>query len=323
MNLTSVMTLEAEVAKIKSRRAWLSAMTVLLACAMMFIMQLVCSFAIAFLFPDVQGEVLTAVIEMVCYVIYLTVPFGIAAIIFKTCLKAYDSYKPKYVTPKKPVLYILGAVGIGYIVNVTVNLLFGWLINLFDMPTVEAPQTTAGIILLYISTAVFPAVLEEWAFRGVILKNLLPYGRKGAILISSLLFGIMHVDPARVIFATAFGLLLGICYEYTRSIKIPMIIHFINNAIAVTSSLSLDNDVMIIIMDVVVYSFMGFGVAALIYYIRNGIQHKKISLNRPLHVGYKLTSGRYLLKTLLNPGVIPLALLYLFIFAAQFFASYE
>ena len=55
MNLTSVMTHEAEVAKIKSRRAWLSAMTVLLACAMMFIMQLVCSFAIAFLFPDVPG----------------------------------------------------------------------------------------------------------------------------------------------------------------------------------------------------------------------------------------------------------------------------
>lgn len=319
MNLTDIMTEETVTAKRFSRRAWLTAMTALLACSLMFVMQLVCSFVIAAVFPDVKGEVAEALIDIACYVIYLTVPFGIAAIIFKTCLSTRDGYKPKYLTPKKPVLYILGAVGIGYIINIAVNLLLGWLLDHFETPSSGAPETTAGIILLYISTAVLPAIIEEWVFRGVILKNLLPYGKRGALLISSLLFGIMHVDPARVIFATCFGLLLGICYEYTRSIKIPMIIHFINNSIAVTSMVAQDNSIISLIIGLIIIAFLGFGVAALVYYIRNGVNHKIISLNRPLHIGYKLTSGKFLLKAIINPGLIPFALLYMFIFALYYF----
>lgn len=319
MNPNDIMTKEEENAKRVNRRAWLAAMTALLACSFMFIMQFVCSFAISAFAPDISGEVESALVDILCYVIYLVVPFGIAAVIFKTCLASHDGYKPKYLTPKKPVLYILGAVGVGYIVNITVNLLFGWLLDRFETPATAVPETTAGIILLYFSTAVLPAVLEEWAFRGVILKNLLPYGRKGALIISALLFGIMHVDPARVVFASVFGLLLGICYEYTRSIKIPMIIHFINNSIAVTATIAMDNTIISMVISLVIFGFMGFGVAALIYFIRNGVNHKIISLNRPLHIGYKLKSGKYLLKAVLNPGLIPLALLYLFIFAAYFF----
>lgn len=300
------------------RRAWLAAMVALLACSLMFIMQLVCSFVIAAVYPVGKGEAADALVDILCYISYLTIPFGIAAIIYKTCLPARDGYKPKYFTPKKPVLYILGTVGVGYIVNIVAHILLGWLLDRFNTPATEVPETAAGIILLYISTAVLPAILEEWAFRGVLLKNLLPYGRKGALIISSLLFGIMHVDPARIIFATVFGLLLGICYEYTRSIKIPMIIHFINNSIAVTATLAEENIVISAVIGFVIYGFMGFGVAALIYFIRNGVNHKIISLNRPLHIGYKLTSGKYLLKAVLNPGLIPLALLYMFIFAAYY-----
>ncbi len=89
------------------------------------------------------------------------------------------------------------------------------------------------IVLTFISTAIVPAFVEELLFRGMIYKNLRPYGRSGAIVISALLFGLMHQNAAQLFYATAAGIVLAVAYELTGSFWSCVLLHFFNNYFAV------------------------------------------------------------------------------------------
>ena len=75
--------------------------------------------------------------------------------------------------------------------------------------------------------------MEELFFRKGLIDLCSPYGKKFALVISSLLFGFIHMNLSQGIFAIIFGLIMGSIYLYTKDIKTSMIIHLINNGYAV------------------------------------------------------------------------------------------
>ena len=85
------------------------------------------------------------------------------------------------------------------------------------------------VILLVFSSAIIPAFSEELLFRGVILSNLRPYGKGMAVIVSALLFGLMHMNAAQLLYATAAGVVLGLVYIKTNSLWLCVLIHFCNN----------------------------------------------------------------------------------------------
>ena len=85
------------------------------------------------------------------------------------------------------------------------------------------------LILQFITICVVPGFCEEFLFRGSILTNCLPFGRSNAILISALLFGLMHQNAEQILYAFAAGILLGIVYERTGSIWNCTVLHIFNN----------------------------------------------------------------------------------------------
>jgi membrane protease YdiL (CAAX protease family) len=85
-----------------------------------------------------------------------------------------------------------------------------------------------------LSLAVFGPVLEELMFRGAITSALLKeYNPAKAIVLSALVFGIFHINPAQVLTATLVGLLLGWVYYQTASLIPCILIHVLNNATSV------------------------------------------------------------------------------------------
>ncbi|MCP4511071.1 MAG: CPBP family intramembrane metalloprotease [Fuerstiella sp.] len=81
--------------------------------------------------------------------------------------------------------------------------------------------------------AVTPAICEEIAFRGFILSGLARGGRlKIAVLVSSLMFGIIHMIPQQAFNAALLGLVLGLLAVHSRSLFPAMAFHLCNNAIA-------------------------------------------------------------------------------------------
>ena len=85
-----------------------------------------------------------------------------------------------------------------------------------------------------LSITIIAPLVEELLFRGAIQGYLLKTGMKPmlAILISSFIFGVIHLNPAQVPFAFAIGLIFGWLYYRTASLIPGIIGHFINNSIA-------------------------------------------------------------------------------------------
>lgn len=106
-----------------------------------------------------------------------------------------------------------------------------WLEGTFDY----MQASWAGILLV----ALVGPVVEELFFRGAIERTLLrKYKPWVAIVVSGLIFGIVHMNPAQVVFASLAGMLLGWLYWQTRSLIPCMVVHVLNNSFSVWSSLA-------------------------------------------------------------------------------------
>ena len=94
------------------------------------------------------------------------------------------------------------------------------------------PTQNFEIVLMVITTAVVPAFVEEYLFRGVVLGAMRPFGRTSAIVVSALCFALMHGNAAQFLYTFVAGLALGFVYCELKSIWAPVIIHFCNNFIS-------------------------------------------------------------------------------------------
>lgn len=76
-------------------------------------------------------------------------------------------------------------------------------------------------------------IMEELLCRGLIYETLhRRWGRIISIIVSSFLFGLMHVESATAIVAILAGAIFGVIYVRTSSLYTTIIIHSINNAMA-------------------------------------------------------------------------------------------
>jgi len=79
-------------------------------------------------------------------------------------------------------------------------------------------------------TAVVPAVLEETVYRGVFYQEYRQISVGRGILLSGLLFGLMHLNLNQFSYAFAMGCVFALVVEVTDSILSTMIIHGVINA---------------------------------------------------------------------------------------------
>jgi membrane protease YdiL (CAAX protease family) len=78
------------------------------------------------------------------------------------------------------------------------------------------------------------AVSEELLFRGFIQKGLeRGLGRSAGVLLTAVLFALMHLIPQGILSYVFAGIVLGTIALATESILIPMVVHFIYNVSAV------------------------------------------------------------------------------------------
>ncbi|AGF56550.1 hypothetical protein B0P06_005176 [Clostridium saccharoperbutylacetonicum] len=106
------------------------------------------------------------------------------------------------------------------------------LLNLFGLSANFALEQLESLndfaIPMVIYTCLVAPIFEEFIYRGAILRSLEKYGKKFAIMVSALLFGMMHGNFYQIFMAMGVGLILGyLATEY--SIKLTIILHIINN----------------------------------------------------------------------------------------------
>ena len=94
----------------------------------------------------------------------------------------------------------------------------------------ESTKTSFWTFLLSMLTvAVMPAMFEEFSHRGMLLSGFSKISSMKAVVLSGLLFGLMHLNINQFFYAFVVGMLLATVALITRSIWPSVIIHFINN----------------------------------------------------------------------------------------------
>ena len=98
--------------------------------------------------------------------------------------------------------------------------------------------------------AIFGPIAEEIGFRGILLGGLLKSRCRPwfAILISALLFGVLHQFPLAFFGSIVFGVIVGWLYWRTNSIIPGIIVHIVNNSLTAIDSTGWNNTVFIIIL---------------------------------------------------------------------------
>ena len=100
---------------------------------------------------------------------------------------------------------------------------------LFDNPLEVAADEMSAIVLLAFSLICAP-VLEEFTFRGVILRGLRKSGKVWpSILLSAVAFGLFHGNITQFIYATVVGIFLGLLMEAGASVWLTVLYHFTFN----------------------------------------------------------------------------------------------
>lgn len=88
-------------------------------------------------------------------------------------------------------------------------------------------------VLFFINICILAPIWEELFFRGILLRRLtIKWSPQKSIIVSSLLFGLIHVNPLTVIFAFLLGCVLGYVYLKTKSIIVPIVVHSFSNFFA-------------------------------------------------------------------------------------------
>jgi membrane protease YdiL (CAAX protease family) len=84
--------------------------------------------------------------------------------------------------------------------------------------------------------AVIPALCEETFFRGFVQRSFEHRFKPiWSIILTAIFFGIYHFNPYGLIALIALGVYFGYAAYLSNSIFIPIILHFLNNFIAVTA----------------------------------------------------------------------------------------
>lgn len=84
--------------------------------------------------------------------------------------------------------------------------------------------------------AVVPAFAEEVLFRGLLQRSLEEtYPARRAIVVTAIIFGLVHFNPLAVFPLILIGTYLGFLAYYTQSLALPIVAHFLNNAIAIVA----------------------------------------------------------------------------------------
>lgn len=86
----------------------------------------------------------------------------------------------------------------------------------------------------YIVIGIFAAIVEEVVFRGAVLRTLLEGSNRPwlMIILSALIFSIIHLNPVQLPFTFCIGILLGWMYYRTGSILPGMVYHWVSNSVA-------------------------------------------------------------------------------------------
>lgn len=148
--------------------------------------------------------------------------------LFRRSLYLKSNFVPSSTTWKRSLTAlggcILGAIALDLLSELLV------LPNILEEQMIDMCRNPWGMLAIAIGAPLGEEIMFRWGIMGHMLRR--NSSVPTAILVSAVLFGLMHMNPAQVFFATAMGIMLGILYWRSGNIIWPIILHVLNNSVA-------------------------------------------------------------------------------------------
>lgn len=175
-------------------------------------------------------------------IIIFTVPFILVCKISKYRISDLISFKK----PKKEYFLPLFLIGMGIcaFANIATSVAGSIFENFgvdYNVNYGEDPKGIFGLMLSVLATIIVPALVEEFACRGIVLGMLRKFGDTFAIIASAVMFGLMHSNFEQIPFAFLVGLGLGFITVKSGSIWLAVLVHACNNSVSILYSYFLSN----------------------------------------------------------------------------------
>ena len=154
-------------------------------------------------------------------------------IYFHKRLPARDIFRsPRKMTGKRFII-VLCIFFAGQLVATVGNLAGEWVLNRFGLSNEAVAETMEHLfdspsMILYAS--ILGPIAEELVFRGFLMRRFQAWGKMYAIVMSSVLFGLFHMNFIQ----GPFAFLVGLVFAYTAmefGIKWSILLHILNNGV--------------------------------------------------------------------------------------------
>jgi len=164
-----------------------------------------------------------------------------------------------------------------------------WFVDLMSYISLMLPVDNSSLAMLermmsggfmtIVAICVIAPLLEEMLFRGIILRGFLShYSPKTSILLSALLFALIHLNLYQIPVAFFVGCFLGGLFYYSRSLWPPILAHALYNGGVYLHSLNHTGEFNSLVTNIVTLfvSVVGFLLLARIFRIELNLYKQKL-----------------------------------------------
>ncbi|MDO4664223.1 MAG: type II CAAX endopeptidase family protein [Erysipelotrichaceae bacterium] len=172
-------------------------------------------------------ELVTSVVAALCAILYGARKFNIKVRKLLDVKQFSWKWLGKGVAMHYSISFLSG------LIIVVLNLFLALFFN-SSIPEVEVTSPNAFYLIMnLLSVGVVAGVSEEIIFRGMICNSLARYNKGFAVVVSALIFSIMHMNLDQGIPAFFVGICFGYIYLRSGSLLVTISLHVLNNFFAV------------------------------------------------------------------------------------------
>jgi len=227
------MQIEENIQDIQERKRWPGVLGVNIVYLIVLILMVLTSIIIGNQDPDMLGTPAYYLKLFMLEVVLVGGPPLIYMLIFKMNIK--EVIRLNRIKIGEAAL-VVGMAVLGYGVIIMINMIWYWVVSHLGTPIgQELPPVTNGsqFLMAVLAIGLVPAVIEEFLFRGLIIRGYERFGSTAAIVITGILFGILHIQLMSIPSIILLGIVITYVVYRTNSIFAGIIYHFVHNTISV------------------------------------------------------------------------------------------
>lgn len=182
-------------------------------------------------------------VYMIMYIFVYPIGGSLAALIFyktrkrETGLRLSQTFCRPQMNAGWIIKYMIITWGLSLLMSIITNIILQLLKSLlhlnFSDISFDFGDGIGGFIVSFVSLSIFAPIFEEIIFRSAVYRHTEIMGQSFAVVFSAIVFALMHGNLEQLPYTFVMGLGFAYLFAKTRSLLIPMLLHFLTNTTTV------------------------------------------------------------------------------------------